>query len=75
MPTGDQAGPDGTPPKALNFMEQKQERNTAQAQGWVGGGVGDEDEDEECDKEHNMVDQKDACVKSNNMVVRENRKI
>ena len=45
-----------------------------QAQGWSGDGVNDEDEDEEYDKENNMVVKKDACVKSNNMVVRKNSK-
>ena len=57
-------------------MEQKQERSTVQAQRWVGDGVNDEDEDEEYDKEHNMVVKKDASVKSDNMVhvVRKNSK-
>ena len=33
--------------EATYFMEQKQERKTVQAQGWVGDGVEDEDKDEE----------------------------
>ena len=56
------------------FMEQKQERSTVWARGWVGDGAKNEDEDNEYDKENNMVVKKDASVKSNNMVVRKNLK-
>ena len=58
--------------EASCFIEQKQERSTVRAQGWVGGG--DNDEDKEHDKENNMVVKKDACVKSHNMIVRKNSK-
>ena len=56
------------------FIEQKQERNTVQAQGWAGDGAEEKDEDEKCEKGNNMVVKKDACVKENNMVVRKNSK-
>ena len=44
------------------FMEQKQERSTVWARGWVGGGVNNEDEDNEYDKENNMVVLKERCL-------------